>query len=56
MASGIKGACNRPKTAKNLRSSTKKKFRNDNEEARGKYRAKMAARAARKLKKASRRK
>lgn len=56
MASGIKGACNRPKLAKNLRTKTNKKFRNDNPEARGKYATKMASRAARKLKKASRRK
>jgi hypothetical protein len=56
MASGIKGSCNRPKTAKNLRKATTKKFRNDNDEARGKYAQKMAGRAARKLKKASRRK
>lgn len=55
MASGIKGACNRPKAAKNLRSKSEKKFRNDNPEARGKYAQKMAARAARKLKKAGRR-
>lgn len=56
MASGIKGSCNRPKIAKNLRSKTTKKFRNDNDEARAKYKGKMAARAARRLKKASRRK
>jgi hypothetical protein len=51
MASGIKGACNRPKLAKNLRSSTKKKFRNDTPENRAKYQAKINARSARKLKK-----
>lgn len=56
MASGIKGSCNRPKLPRNLRKATTKKFRNDNDEARGKYAQKMAARAARKLKKASRRK
>lgn len=56
MASGIKGSCNRPKLPKNLRSKSDKKFRNDNPEARGRYATKMAARAARKLKKASRRK
>lgn len=56
MASGIKGSCNRPKLAKNLRTKTSKKFRNDNPDARGKYAAKMAARAARRLKKASRKK
>ena len=51
MASGIKSACNRPKSAKNLRSTGSKKFRNDNDEARAKYKTKLAARAARKLKK-----
>lgn len=56
MASGIKSSCNRPKVAKNLRSKSEKKFRNDNADARGKYAAKMAARAARRLKKASRKK
>ena len=56
MASGIKSSCNRPKLAKNLRTKTSKKFRNDNAEARGKYAAKMAARAARKLKKNARKK
>jgi hypothetical protein len=56
MASGIKSSCNRPKVARNLRTKSEKKFRNDNAEARGKYSAKMAARAARKLKKAGRRK
>ena len=54
MASGIKSSCNRPKTAKNLRGSTKKKFRNDSPEARGKYATKMAARSARRLKKSRR--
>lgn len=56
MASGIKSSCNRPKVARNLRTKSEKKFRNDNAEARGKYATKMAARAARKLKKAGRRK
>ncbi len=51
MASGIRGACNRPKLPKHLRKASQKKFRNDNDEARTKYRAKLAARAARKLKK-----
>lgn len=51
MASGIKKAGNRPKTAKHLRRGTTKKFRNDNEEARTKYAQKMAARASRRLKK-----
>lgn len=50
MASGIKGSCNRPKQPKHLRRGTEKKFRSDNEEARAKYRAKMAMRAARKMK------
>lgn len=51
MASGIKSAANRPKSAKHLRRGSSKKFRNDNDEARAKYAQKMAARAARKLKK-----
>ena len=51
MSSGIKGACNRPKTAKNLRRASTKKFRSNDEETRTKYAQKMAARAARKLKK-----
>jgi hypothetical protein len=51
MASGIHASANRPKTAKNLRSSSEKKFRNDDDEARAKYRTKMASRAARKMKK-----
>ena len=54
MASGIKSSCNRPKVAKNLRTKSEKKFRNDNAEARGKYATKMAARSARKLKKGRR--
>jgi hypothetical protein len=54
MASGIHSSCNRPKLPKHLRSSTKKRFKNDNPEARAKYASKMAARASRKLKKKSR--
>ncbi len=56
MASGIKRSANRPKTAKHLRSSTKKKFRNDNPEARAKYATKMAGRIKRKASKKARRK
>ena len=56
MASGIKSSCNRPKLPKHLRSSNKKRFRNDNPEARAKYAAKLAMRASRKLKKKSRKK
>ncbi len=56
MASGIKRSANRPKVAKNLRTKSEKKFRNDNDEARAKYKTKMSARAARRLKKASRKK
>ncbi len=55
-SSGIKSSANRPKLAKNLRTKSEKKFRNDNPEARGKYATKMAARAARRLKKSSRKK
>jgi hypothetical protein len=56
MASGIHASANRPKLPKHLRSAGSKKFRNDNDEARTKYRAKMAARAARRLKKSRRKK
>lgn len=48
---GINYSNQRPKAAKHLRRGTEKKFRNDNDEARIRYRSKMAARAARKLKK-----
>ena len=51
MASGIKGSANRPKTAKNLRRASSKKFRNNSDEAKIKYAQKIASRAARKLKK-----
>jgi hypothetical protein len=51
MASGIHSSCNRPKQPKHLRRGTEKKFRSDDVEARVKYRAKMAIRAARKMKK-----
>lgn len=51
MASGIKGSCNRPKMNKNLKSSQRKKFRNESDEAFAKYREKLAKRAARKMKK-----
>lgn len=51
MASGIKGACNRPKAGKNIRRGSSKKFRNNSDEAKAKYAQKLAARAARKLKK-----
>jgi hypothetical protein len=51
MASGIKKSANRPKLPKHLRAKTEKKFKNDNPEARTKYATKMAARAARRMKK-----
>lgn len=51
MASGIKSSCNRPKTAKHLRSTRKKKFRNENPDAIKAYNEKINKRAARKLKK-----
>lgn len=51
MSSGIKRAANRPKSAKHLRHGTEKKFRNDSEEARAKYRTKITSRVARKMKK-----
>lgn len=51
MASGIKSGCNRPKAGKNIKRSSEKKFRNNDDEAQAKYNQKMAARAARKMKK-----
>ena len=51
MASGIRRSANRPKTAKNLRRASSKKFRNETPENAAKYAAKLAARRARKLKK-----
>lgn len=48
---GINYSGQRPKTAKHLRGATKKKFKNDSEEARTKYRQKMAARVIRRTKK-----
>lgn len=52
MASGIKHSANRPKVAKNLRGGSKKKrHKNNNPEAQGKYHAKIAARRAKKRKK-----
>lgn len=56
MSSGIHRSANRPKLPKHLRSGQKKRFRNDNPEARAKYASKMAARAARKTKKKNRKK
>jgi hypothetical protein len=46
---GIKHSANRPKMAKHLRTTSTKRFRNDDPEAKGRYQAKMAARAQRKL-------
>lgn len=56
MASGIKGSANRPKLGKNLRSTQKKRFRNENTESLKKYREKLMKRADRKVKKRNRRK
>lgn len=56
MGRGPKNASQRAKVAKHLRSSTKKKFRNDNPEARAKYATKMASRIKRKASKKARRK
>ncbi len=55
MASGIKSAANRPKSAKHLKTSQRKKFRNESEEAKAQYRKKLSDRAARKSKKRSKR-
>ncbi len=49
--SGIKSSANRPKLAKHLRTKTEKKFRNEDPEKMLAYKAKLAARAARKKKK-----
>ncbi len=49
--SGIKSSCNRPKTAKHLRSTRKKKFRNENPDALKAYNEKLNRRAERKRKK-----
>jgi hypothetical protein len=51
MASGIKSACNRPKSSKHLRSSGKKKRHKPNNEGQKKYHEKIALRRARKNKK-----
>lgn len=51
MGSGIHYATQRPKQPKHLRKGTEKKFRNDSEEARTKYKQKLAARGLRRLKK-----
>lgn len=52
MASGIKGSCNRPKSAKHLRGGAKKKrHKNENSEAQAKYHTAIAARQSKKLKK-----
>lgn len=51
MASGIHASANRPKVAKHLRTRTEKKFRNDDEGARTRYRQKIAARTIRRTKK-----
>lgn len=48
---GIKGACNRPKTTKRLRAIKGKVFRNDSIEARVVYGIKLEARRRRKEKK-----
>lgn len=56
MSRGPKNSSQRAKTSKHLRSTTKKKFRNDNPEARAKYATKMAGRIKRKATKKARRK
>jgi hypothetical protein len=48
---GPKKGGQRGKMAKHLRAGTQKKFRNDNEEARTKYKQKIVARQMRKTKK-----
>lgn len=51
MASGIKGSCNRPKVAKNLRGNSKQKRHKNDNEKQAAYKAKIAARRAKKMKK-----
>jgi hypothetical protein len=51
MASGIKGACNRPKSGKNLRSRSNKKRHKNTTESQAKYHAAIAARRSKKMKK-----
>jgi hypothetical protein len=51
MASGIRRSANRPKTAKNLRGNSQKKRFKANNEAQAAYKAKIALRRAKKLKK-----
>lgn len=51
MASGIKGACNRPKTGKHLRGSGKTKRHKNDSEKQAAYKSKIAARRAKKKKK-----
>lgn len=51
MASGIKGHCNRPKTARRLKSGSQKKRARGTSEAQAKYHAAIALRRAKKMKK-----
>lgn len=50
MSSGIKGSANRPKMAKNLRGGQKKKRHKNDNEKQAAYKAKIAARRAKKMK------
>ncbi len=56
MSSGIKAGANRPKLAKNLRTKSEKRFRNDSDAAKSAYRLKMASRLSRKAAKRARKK
>lgn len=51
MASGIKGSANRPKRSKNLVGGSKQKRFKNSSEAQAAYKAKIAIRRAKKLKK-----
>jgi hypothetical protein len=51
---GIKHGAQRPKISKGLRTTNGKHFRNDSEEARSRYKLKLAARAKRRTAKRNR--
>lgn len=53
---GPKTSQQRAKLSKHLRTTTKKKFKNDSTEARAKYALKMSSRISRRLKKKAKRK
>jgi hypothetical protein len=50
MGSGIKRSANRPKSGKNLKTHSEKKFRNESPESKAKYATKINSRRLRKMK------